>query len=130
MTATLSTADIPVISITADCLPEAWEKAVLAVWDKGFDVKTQYDKPEDPPSKDATVMITLKILLPSPGFTRISQAGRRSLSRTGRKLLRAFTTTGSILPPASGPIHITNGSFRIARLKISETLIRRSLSGT
>jgi thymidylate synthase len=59
MAVTVSTANIPVISITADCLPEAWEKAVLAVWDKGFDVKTQYDKSHDPPSKDATVMITV-----------------------------------------------------------------------
>ncbi|MFZ0035172.1 MAG: thymidylate synthase [Sedimentisphaerales bacterium] len=50
---------VPVISITADCLPQAWEKAVLAVWDNGLEVKTQYDKPEDPPSKDATVMITV-----------------------------------------------------------------------
>src|SRR4030042_765376 len=50
---------VPVISITADCLPQAWEKAVLAVWDKGLEVKTQYDKPEDPPSKDATVIITI-----------------------------------------------------------------------
>jgi len=57
-TATMST-DIPVISITADCLPEAWEKAVLAVWDKGIEIKTQYDKPEDKPSKDATVMIKI-----------------------------------------------------------------------
>jgi len=56
---TATTGTIPVISITADCLPEAWEKAVLAVWNQGFDVKTQYDKPEDPPSKDATVMITV-----------------------------------------------------------------------
>ncbi len=52
-------ANIPVISITADCLPEAWEKAVLAVWDKGLEVKTQYDKPDDPPSKDATVIVTV-----------------------------------------------------------------------
>ncbi len=59
MSVTASVADIPVISITADCLPEAWEKAVLAVWDKGLEVKTQYDKPEDPPSKDATVVITV-----------------------------------------------------------------------
>jgi thymidylate synthase len=51
--------NIPVISITADCLPQAWEKAVLAVWDNGLDVKTQYDKPGDPPSKDATVIITI-----------------------------------------------------------------------
>ena len=56
---TMTTGMIPVISITAECLPEAWEKAVLAVWDRGFDVKTQYDKPEDPPSKDATVMIVV-----------------------------------------------------------------------
>jgi thymidylate synthase len=50
---------IPVISITADCLPQAWEKAVVAVWDKGLEIKTQYDKPGDPPSKDATVIITI-----------------------------------------------------------------------
>ncbi|MHC4584312.1 MAG: thymidylate synthase [Planctomycetota bacterium] len=59
MTAIVSTANIPVISITADCLPEAWEKAVIAVWDNGLEVKTQYDKPEDPPSRDATVMVTV-----------------------------------------------------------------------
>jgi thymidylate synthase len=56
---TTANGTIPVISITADCLPESWEKAVLAVWDKGLEVKTQYDKPEDPPSKDATVVITI-----------------------------------------------------------------------
>ena len=66
MTATASTADIPVITITADCLPEAWEKAVLAVWDKGCEVKTQYDKPEDPPSKDATVIVTVTNPLGEP----------------------------------------------------------------
>ncbi len=59
MSSTASVANIPVISITADCLPQAWEKAVLAVWDKGFEVKTQYDKPEDQPSRDATVMVTV-----------------------------------------------------------------------
>ncbi len=51
--------NIPTLSITADCLPEAWEKAVVAVWEDGVDVKTQYDKAGDPPSKDATVMITI-----------------------------------------------------------------------
>ncbi len=59
MTATAISANIPVIAITADCLPEAWEKAVLAVWDSGLEIKTQYDKPEDPPSKDATVIVTV-----------------------------------------------------------------------
>ncbi len=59
MTTATSIARIPSISIEAECLPEAWEKAVLAVWDNGIAVKTQYDKPGDPPSRDATVMITV-----------------------------------------------------------------------
>jgi len=59
MATTVPTAAIPAISITADCLPEAWEKAVLAVWDRGLEVRTQYDKPDDPPSKDATVMVAI-----------------------------------------------------------------------
>ncbi|MHC4478193.1 MAG: thymidylate synthase [Planctomycetota bacterium] len=59
MTPTASTTDIPVITVVAACLPEAWEKAVLAVWDEGLEVKTQYDKPADPPSKDATVTVII-----------------------------------------------------------------------
>ncbi len=59
MTPDAPSVNIPVISITAGCLPDAWEKAVLAVWDEGLEVKTQYDKPEDQPSKDATVIITV-----------------------------------------------------------------------
>ena len=60
MTVAASIANLPVISITAKCLPEAWEKAVVAVWDKGFEIKTEYDKPGDAPSKDATVMVTIE----------------------------------------------------------------------
>ncbi|MCK4292206.1 MAG: hypothetical protein KAY65_03350 [Planctomycetes bacterium] len=59
MSTATSIANIPVIAISAGCLPEAWEKAVLAVWDKGLEIRTQYDKPDDPPSKDATVMVTV-----------------------------------------------------------------------
>jgi len=55
----LNRGNIPVLTITARCLPEAWEKAVLAVWRDGVDVKTEYDKADDPPSKDATVVITV-----------------------------------------------------------------------
>jgi len=51
--------NIPSLYITAGCLPEAWEKAVLAVWEKGAEVKTEYDKAGDPASKDATVMIVV-----------------------------------------------------------------------
>jgi len=52
--------NIPTLNVTARCLPEAWEKAVLAVWKNGAEIRTEYDKPEDPPSRDATVMITVE----------------------------------------------------------------------
>ena len=54
-----SAGNIPTINIEASCLPEAWEKAVVAVWDNGLQIKTQYDKPADPPSRDATVMVAV-----------------------------------------------------------------------
>jgi thymidylate synthase len=60
MSSKVSCGNLPVVYITADCLPEAWEKTVIAVWDNGCDIKTQYDKPQDPPSKDATVVVTIK----------------------------------------------------------------------
>jgi thymidylate synthase len=66
MDTAISAGTIPTISVTADCLPEAWEKAVLAVWDHGLEIKTQYDKAEDPPSRDATVMVTVNNPLSEP----------------------------------------------------------------
>ncbi len=51
--------NIPVLNIQAHCLPEAWEKAVLEVWDEGLEIKTEYDKEGDPPSKDATAIVTV-----------------------------------------------------------------------
>lgn len=50
---------IPVLTVTAQTLPEAWEKTVLAVWKDGIEIKTEYDKPDDAPSKDATVIVNV-----------------------------------------------------------------------
>jgi len=58
--------DIPVLFVSGENLPEAWEKAVLAVWDHGAEVKTEYDKPSDPASLDATVMVEVRRPLSEP----------------------------------------------------------------
>ena len=45
---------------------DAWLSAVGQVLYCGDDIKTEYDKPEDPPSKDATVLIEIKEPFSSP----------------------------------------------------------------
>jgi thymidylate synthase len=51
--------NIPVISVTEKTLAEAYEAAIVAVYEKGTRFKTQYDKPEDPESMDCTMNITI-----------------------------------------------------------------------
>ena len=62
--------DIPVLTSTADTLPEAWEKAVLAVWNSGLSIKTEYDKKEDPASKDCTMIIVVNQPMAEPRIHR------------------------------------------------------------
>ncbi len=90
MAAIVSTTNIPVISITADCLPEAWEKAVLAVWDNGLEVKTQYDKSEDPPSKDATVMITVNEPFSEPRIHKNFPGGPEELESYRQEVVKGI----------------------------------------
>ncbi|MFH1708808.1 MAG: thymidylate synthase [Planctomycetota bacterium] len=59
----MSSSYIPAMHIKGANLPEAWEKALVWVWENGVDIRTEYDKKNDkgeyidPPSKDATVMV-------------------------------------------------------------------------
>ena len=51
---------IPVLTARGDCIARGWENSLLALFDSGCDIKTQYDKPDDPPSKDATMVLTIE----------------------------------------------------------------------
>ena len=51
--------NIPVISVTKKTLAEAYEAALVALYEHGTRFKTQYDKPGDPLSIDATMNITI-----------------------------------------------------------------------
>jgi len=54
------------IVVRARTLPEAWEKAMLALWREGVDFRTEYDRKDpagnfiDPPSRDATAVIEVR----------------------------------------------------------------------
>ncbi|MCK4780233.1 MAG: hypothetical protein KAT57_08595 [Candidatus Lokiarchaeota archaeon] len=55
-----------VFYISKNNVRDAWLSAVGQVLYNGDDIKTEYDKPEDPPSKDATVLVEVKEPLSSP----------------------------------------------------------------
>ncbi len=57
---------IPVLHVEGDCIARAWENSLIELHAKGCDLKTEYDKPEDPPSKDATMLITITDPLTEP----------------------------------------------------------------
>jgi thymidylate synthase len=66
----MESGNIPVLSINEDTIPQAYEKAIKEVWEKGVSVQTEYDRPEDPPSKDATVIIIVREPFNQPRFHR------------------------------------------------------------
>ncbi|MCX6983880.1 MAG: thymidylate synthase [Lentisphaerae bacterium] len=57
---------IPVLTAKGKGIAEAWENSLVLLNKKGCDIKTMYDKPDDPPSKDATMMITIMNPLAEP----------------------------------------------------------------
>jgi thymidylate synthase len=58
--------NIPVLFVEGQALAEAWEKSMVALHSKGCDIKTEYDRPEDPPSKDCSMTIVVRDPLAEP----------------------------------------------------------------
>jgi thymidylate synthase len=66
----MKSGNIPVLSISGDTIPQAYERAIKEVWEKGASIRTEYDRPDDPPSRDATVMISVEDPFGQPRFHR------------------------------------------------------------
>ncbi len=69
---------MPSFHIVAETIPEAFYKAVDAVWNKGIQIRTQYDRKNrqgeyiDPPSRDATVCIEIRNPFADPRYPTVS----------------------------------------------------------
>jgi thymidylate synthase len=72
---TFSSGDIPVLKVEGRTLPEAWEKSLVEVWEKGIAIKTQYDRPSDPPSRDATMIMVIHEPFAEPRIHRALPTG-------------------------------------------------------
>ena len=73
------TGNIPVLCVSGRNLPEAWENAVLECWRRGAAVKTEYDKPGDPPSRDCTMMWSVEDPFAEPRIHRAFPGGLEDL---------------------------------------------------
>ena len=71
--------DIPVLMVEGNCLAEAWEKSVVSVYQQGCDMRTEYDKPDDPPSKDSTMTIVVRDPLAEPMIHKSLPCGLEDL---------------------------------------------------
>jgi thymidylate synthase len=57
---------IPVLCVEADCIARGWEESLIELNRKGCQIRTQYDKASDPPSKDSTMILTIRNPLIEP----------------------------------------------------------------
>ena len=73
------TLTLPIVTVTAETLPEAWEKAVLLTWETGASIATQYDKPGDPASRDCTAVIVVSEPMAEPRIHRAFPGGIKDL---------------------------------------------------
>jgi thymidylate synthase len=76
----MGSGDIPVLNVRGKTIPQAYERAIREVWERGVGVRTEYDHPDDPPSKDATVIITVEDPFGQPRFHRSFADGLGGLS--------------------------------------------------
>jgi thymidylate synthase len=70
---------IPVISVEGDCIARAWENSLIALHRSGCTLPTQYDRPDDPLSRDATMLITVHEPLAEPMIHRDFPGGFEEL---------------------------------------------------
>lgn len=70
---------IPVLHAQGECIARAWENSLIELYKSGCSMKTEYDKPEDPPSRDATMVLTIIDPLSEPMIHRDFPGGPEDL---------------------------------------------------
>ena len=71
--------NIPVLTVSGTTLAEAYEKALIELYNNGIRFKTQYDKSGDPLSIDSTMNITVLEPMTDPMIHRAFPGGIENL---------------------------------------------------
>jgi len=78
---------IPVLHVKGQSISEAWEKSVLKLWEQGVSVKTEYDRPGDPLSKDSTMIIEIENPFSEPRIHLAFPGGVEDLEKYRQEVL-------------------------------------------
>jgi thymidylate synthase len=70
---------IPVLNVSGVGIAHAWEQSLVELYRYGCQLETEYDKPGDPPSCDATMLITIEDPLSEPMIHRDMPGGFEAL---------------------------------------------------
>ena len=70
---------IPVLMVEGEGLAETWERSLVVAYKGGCDIKTEYDKPDDPPSKDCSMTMVVRNPLAEPMIHRDMPGGLEDL---------------------------------------------------
>ena len=81
--------NIPVLTVCEKTLAQAYEKALVALYQNGVRFRTQYDKPDDPPSLDSTMNITILEPLADPMIHKAFPGGIEDLKEYTMELMGA-----------------------------------------
>lgn len=66
---------LPAVKIEADTLARGWEDAVVACWENGVRIATQYDREGDPRSRDVSLMLSVADAFAEPRIHRAMPGG-------------------------------------------------------
>ncbi len=72
-------ANIPVLMVEGNSLAEAWENSLIALHEQGCEVRTEYDKAEDPPSRDCSMTVVVTNPLAEPMIHKDFPGGMEDL---------------------------------------------------
>jgi thymidylate synthase len=82
--------DIPILFARGCCLPEAWENSLVALFAYGGLMETQYDKPGDPPSIDASMVTVIEAPLAEPMIHRSFPGGLEDLEEYRQEVVEGI----------------------------------------
>jgi thymidylate synthase len=112
-------------------LPLAWEKAVLACWNEGQRLRTEYDHPGDPDSRDVTCLIRVTVPHGEPRIHRAFPGGLDDLEKYRCEVL--YGVHDHWIDPAAGKWTYTyhqrlreHGADRIDQLAAAVAKLRQA----